>query len=422
MKSQISNETDLYSIWELLYNSGIYLDNINLGVMYSGKFSPYQGPDFQGAEFELNGIRFVGDVEFHIKRKDWYLHHHDLDSRYDRVILHIVADEDEKPVTNSQNRQIQTLSFKNIISQKWTDVNNFSCRVGIHNNDQFLPVIKSLSIKWLDKKCCQVKKLHEIMSLEDCLYFLILRSQGYVANINNFEKLARQIPFSRINYLKDRKNPSIEFWICLFFGCAGFLPNQNMPELLNDMWFKISGILNITTICEYEWQVSAVRPNARPLIRLAIHAHFIHQLKESLFMQFYMILYPRQNIRQTIRRLIKIFKPEISDFYKNIFSQEKINWGDSFITEMIGNAIIPVFYFWSIVTGSSGFSDYLLDLYDSLPLPAHYGKIKKSKVIKNLNGLSLSGFSEQQAIMFLVKHYCNQSNCRICPILNSDEK
>ncbi|HEX7734474.1 MAG TPA: DUF2851 family protein [Ktedonobacteraceae bacterium] len=37
-----------------------------------------------------NGLELVGDVEFHLRASDWFVHGHQDDPRYNRVVLHVV--------------------------------------------------------------------------------------------------------------------------------------------------------------------------------------------------------------------------------------------------------------------------------------------------------------------------------------------
>ena len=51
----------------------------------------------------------------HLKSSDWYAHHHEVDSNYDNVILHVVW-EDDISVFRKDGTQVPTLELKNHIS------------------------------------------------------------------------------------------------------------------------------------------------------------------------------------------------------------------------------------------------------------------------------------------------------------------
>jgi hypothetical protein len=61
-----------------------------LRVREPGRWNLQEGPDFRGAEWELDGRRVRGDVEIHFHSRDWTAHGHDLDARYAGVALHVL--------------------------------------------------------------------------------------------------------------------------------------------------------------------------------------------------------------------------------------------------------------------------------------------------------------------------------------------
>lgn len=52
------------------------------------------GPDFQEASIRIGSTLWVGDVEVHLRSSDWYKHQHAGDARYQRLILHVVYEQD----------------------------------------------------------------------------------------------------------------------------------------------------------------------------------------------------------------------------------------------------------------------------------------------------------------------------------------
>lgn len=62
-----------------------------ISVLDTGRWNHGDGPDFQNARVLINGKEYTGDIEIHLNSRDWFAHKHHLDSRYNRVILHLVS-------------------------------------------------------------------------------------------------------------------------------------------------------------------------------------------------------------------------------------------------------------------------------------------------------------------------------------------
>ena len=60
-------------------------------LIYQGDYNATEsGPDFFNAKIEIDGILWIGNVEIHVKSKDWFAHQHQFDPSYNTVILHVV--------------------------------------------------------------------------------------------------------------------------------------------------------------------------------------------------------------------------------------------------------------------------------------------------------------------------------------------
>jgi hypothetical protein len=55
-----------------------------------GTLNHGQGPDFSNAHVQINGLDLYGSIEIHIETRDWYRHSHEIDKRYEQVVLHVV--------------------------------------------------------------------------------------------------------------------------------------------------------------------------------------------------------------------------------------------------------------------------------------------------------------------------------------------
>jgi len=68
-------------------------DGLRVRVLYSGRPGHTAGPDFRDALLEVEGVGLVqGDVEIHVRQRDWKSHGHGDDPRYNGVVLHAALD------------------------------------------------------------------------------------------------------------------------------------------------------------------------------------------------------------------------------------------------------------------------------------------------------------------------------------------
>ncbi|NQV30793.1 MAG: DUF2851 family protein [Candidatus Marinimicrobia bacterium] len=65
-------------------------DGEQLIILDTGQRNDGPGPDIFNCHLILDGVEIYGNVEMHLRAKDWYSHKHHLDPKYDRVILHVV--------------------------------------------------------------------------------------------------------------------------------------------------------------------------------------------------------------------------------------------------------------------------------------------------------------------------------------------
>ena len=60
-------------------------------VIDTGLHNTNAGPDFFNAKIQIGNTLWVGNVEIHDRSSDWFIHKHQLDSRYNNVILHVAG-------------------------------------------------------------------------------------------------------------------------------------------------------------------------------------------------------------------------------------------------------------------------------------------------------------------------------------------
>src|SRR5690554_4131073 len=82
-------------------------------VEETGWYNLDAGPDFFNGTVTIDGMRWSGNIELHIKSSDWYAHEHHRDPAYNNVVLHVVYNHDKEVLIDGA--PIPTLELKHQI-------------------------------------------------------------------------------------------------------------------------------------------------------------------------------------------------------------------------------------------------------------------------------------------------------------------
>lgn len=104
-------------------------------LIFEGRRNGGPGPDFRDAALEADdGTRVLGDIELHLRARDWLAHGHHTDRRYNGVILHIALDAAScfSPLADGRTVPIVSLSFTQVTLSPPPDwpCANLSARAG----------------------------------------------------------------------------------------------------------------------------------------------------------------------------------------------------------------------------------------------------------------------------------------------------
>ncbi len=88
-----------------------------LTVLYPGRPGGGAGPDFRDAVIRLgDGRTLCGDVELHRRGGSWRTHGHQNDPRYQRVILHVVLENDLQPTRLPDGQTTPVLALADVVA------------------------------------------------------------------------------------------------------------------------------------------------------------------------------------------------------------------------------------------------------------------------------------------------------------------
>ena len=430
----------------------ISIDGKEIRVLKPGVWNREEGPDFMHAEIEINGKLCVGDVEIHVKSSEWYAHKHHLNSRYNRVAMHVVLyDDDFNLRTRLQNgKRIPTLELLKWIdapigdlfdetTQSEEDASNF-CRVtGNHIDiESIKSVFESLGTERFLEKADAVRLLRTRLNFEQILYEGIMEALGYSQNSKPLRELAQRVPFADFDHKSDHEIQAN------LFGVAGLLPSQLEKPLpaeetdnpfivaLEKLWETLTKAERKDCMSASQWRFGKIRPMNYPSRRIAAMSQLIFHCKGSLMMYFLPTCEMAANVgtpkmlRAIGKNLLDLLMLEPAGYWE---THSNFGKGGTNKAKLIGaaraldimvNKILPVAYIWAVESESRKLQDAILRLYSD------YTKMQDNTIIRKVGQQVFTETQPmrlikptakiQQGIIRLYKNYCADQLCDLCPI------
>src|SRR5690606_16182359 len=176
-----------------------------LQILSCGEHNQNAGPDFFNAQLVLDGQRWAGNIEIHVKASDWYVHNHEQDQAYKNVILHVVWEYDTE-VYREDNSVLPTLVLKDYVEKQTLDnyykLNDKTGKWVLIKN-QCAEISNLTSCKWLERLFTERlgRKTNEIEALltasknnwEAVLFVLLAKNFGLKVNGEAFRSIAQHI-------------------------------------------------------------------------------------------------------------------------------------------------------------------------------------------------------------------------------------
>jgi hypothetical protein len=373
----------------------------SITILHSGQYTKKSGPDFFNAQIIINNQKWAGNVEIHLQSSDWYVHHHETDTAYDNVILHVVW-EYNTPVYRKNNTEVPVLVLKNYVASE----------VVANYNKLMQP--KS----WI---LCE-KELHKIPNFtinkwQEQLFFERLEEKSKVIESllektnNDWEgvliclHIAQAISFSIIR----KESVAVENLEALFYGFAGLLDQEKEDQYYKDLQIMYYYLLQKHQLNKKEYPVEFFkhRPDNFPTIRLSQLANLYHQ-RHNVFSKIIQA--------NTLEYIQEVFAVSASSYWDNHYNfdnqsaSKKKKLSKSFINLIIINTIVPLQFLYA-KSQNKEVSEQLIQLLSSIPS-------EKNTIIDKFNEIGLPSKSafESQGLLQLKNEYCNKKRCMECAI------
>ena len=391
--------------------------NETLVVLNSGFYSQLAGPDFFNAQISIDGQKWAGNIEIHIKSSDWYVHHHEKDSNYDSVILHVVWEHDT-PIFRKNNSEIPVLELQKYILEKELDNYNrlATPKSWIYCEKQISSVTDFTIKNWLDRlfferlerKSAPIEQLlfDTENDWEAVLFLMLAKNFGLNTNGASFLKIASSIPFSLIR----KESFEAQNLEAIFLGRANLLIDHKQDNYYTDLqnrWEYIKIKYQLPEVYIGEVQFFKHRPDNFPTIRLAQLAQLYH-LQRNLFSKIM--------AAPTAVACYALLNTSVSSYWQTHYQFDKESpkkrkaLSKSFIDLLIINTIVPFQFAYLKSIGKENAENSI----------AFLTKIaaEKNAILDKFAafGLQANNAFEAQALLQLKNEYCNQKRCLQCAI------
>lgn len=372
------------------------------------------GADVFNAKVNIGDRLWAGNVEFHVRASDWHRHHHDTDSCYDKLILHVVLVGDEQ-IFRSDGTPLPTvqLSFPDWMLDRYRSLvsdKQFRCIGNVEKQDMF-----SLH-HWFDRLFTErieekIGVIRHIMSQngnnwEETFYVVLSRAFGFGTNSDAMQALACSIPLSVIMHHRD----NIEQIEALFLGQAGLLDKIPEPSPEERIWVREYGFLRKKfALRPYKgpaFKFMRMRPYGFPSMRMAQFAALLHKTEHLL----------RQVIEsEGLDDLYALFDCAATDYWKTRFSPASVTQPHSCkltrksINILIINAVVPFLFHYGRERNDYSLLERVEKIMRDLP-PEQNSKISGFIAA----GIPCENAYDSQSLIQLHKFYCSSRNCLRC--------
>ncbi len=175
-------------------------------IKHPGYLNIHAGPDFMESKIRIGDMEWAGSVEIHVKSSHWYAHDHSSNPDYNKVILHVVWENDLE-VCRNDNSPIPTLELYDKVNpailEKYTCLiyprSGYPCHAYLSNvkNISILSMIDKAMTERLDGKAYDVNKifLETGKDWEETSYRVLLRNFGFKVNQDNMFLLSKATSF-----------------------------------------------------------------------------------------------------------------------------------------------------------------------------------------------------------------------------------
>jgi hypothetical protein len=381
-------EKFLYEIWKekKFIKSLSTTDSQSIEIIDPGlQNRELAGPDFHNARIRIGNITYLGDVEIDTSHSKWKTHGHNIDNKYNKVILHVVlSNENNKNyVFTKEGRKVQSICLVDFLDENFQNSLRNAIRNERNNRIFSMPCsesnllvtekekldylfnlgtmrFKNKTKKIFDrlKEMVYLKKMNirepvvrydfgddyfnkkfspndfnDEVIWQQLVYEMIFEALGYSKNKDIMLKLAKAV---NIEFLKNYSNKEnfdkvIE---CSLFNVSGLIPldfsfsdeatSEYVRELV-ETWDGVNNKYDGPTFSPESWHFFKLRPQNFPTVRISGGSRLLQRIIEDELIKNLINLAQTESKTKKVTNYIRnIFIVKGGGYWKNHFTFDKI--------------------------------------------------------------------------------------------------
>ncbi|MXZ91648.1 MAG: DUF2851 family protein [Chloroflexi bacterium] len=245
-------------------------------VLYPGRPGVTAGPDFRNALLVVEGQGLVqGDVEVHLRQRDWQSHGHHNDPNYNGVALHVALRADAEPSRTEGGASPPTVNLRGLLDDvRAEDESGSEVRARLwqilaqhgyrrpQRAEQMAGLLNRAGDARFLSHSRRLQMLMPSLEPEQTLWESVCEALGYRHNRHPFLRLAAAVPFAALA------------------GAARRLPEEKRSRALASCLLQMAGFGSGppprgfgSPLDAGEWRLFRVRPPNHPRRRILGAAH-----------------------------------------------------------------------------------------------------------------------------------------------------
>ena len=285
-------------LWKLWQRRAARQDGFRTGagtrvrVLYPGRTGTSAGPDFRDALLDVEGLGLVrGDVEIHLRQRDWDAHGHGDDPNYNGVALHAALETDSPETALESGTSAPVVSLSGLLdgadAAESADPGDAQAASGLWEllarRGYSRPGSAAETGALLDhagderfrRKAALLGRFAAGQGPEQTMYEALLEGLGYRHNQAPFVKLAQAAPIAELRravlpILVEQRPMVLRHWLLAVSGLADDTPADpsRLPPRLGPVMSR------------KEWRLFRVRPANHPAARIEGAAELVARFLE----------------------------------------------------------------------------------------------------------------------------------------------